>query len=76
MSKQLLQKIGLEIKKLRNEKGLTIKEMSKYTGIRETYIKKIEEGNAPKVLITHISQITKSLDIDLYNFLKNIRHKK
>ena len=41
--------IGAKIKQKREEKGLTIDELSLKTGIRKIYLQKIEEGKASRV---------------------------
>ena len=40
--------IGAKIKQKREEKGLTIDELSLKTGIRKIYLQKIEEGKASR----------------------------
>lgn len=62
--KYVLKKVGLNIKCIREEKGISLNELALKTGIRKKYIEKIEHGNAPKVSLTHLFKISKALKID------------
>ena len=56
--------LGLHIKKLREERNLTIKDIALKTGIRAQYLKKIENGTAYGVRIEkHLYKIAKALSI-------------
>ena len=46
-----LKRFGANITAFRQERGFTIKEFSKVTGIKEEYLKKIEIGKAPGLTI-------------------------
>lgn len=65
-------KLGNNIKKLREEKNITIREMSDKTGIRKEYLKKIESGEAYGVCLEkHMSAIAHALNVklsELFNF--------
>ena len=65
-------KLGNNIKRFREEKQKTIKELSETTGIRKEYLKKIEDGKAYGVLFEkHLVKIATALNIkmsDLFNF--------
>ena len=65
-------KPGANIRKIREAKQITIKELSKKTGIRVEYIRKIEQGKAYGVLIEkHILKIANALSIkmsELFSF--------
>ena len=50
-AKQYFIKLGLQIKKLREERTITLKELSAKTNIRKEYLQKIENGKAYGVLI-------------------------
>ena len=68
---EMCQKLGENIKKHREEKGMTINELAEKTGIRKEYIRKIEQGKAYGVLIEkHLLRIAKSLNIKLSELLK------
>lgn len=69
--KEDFKKLGTHIKKLREQKGLTLKELSERTGIRKEYLKKIEEGTAYGVLLCkHLVKIANALDISLCTMFK------
>ena len=56
--------LGKHITKLREERSITIKELSIKTGIRPQYLKKIEAGIAYRVSLTkHLLKIVKALKI-------------
>ena len=65
-------KLGNNIQKFREEKQMTIKELSEKTGIRKEYLRKIEDGKAYGVLFDkHLVKIATALNIkmsDLFNF--------
>ena len=64
--------LGLNIKKLREAKELTIEEMSLKTGIRKEYLKKIEIGTAYGVTLEKhllkIARVLKTNFSELFNF--------
>ena len=63
---ELLRKIGKNIKKIRVKKGMTIKELSIKTGIKESYLIKIELGHAHGFRIeNHAHKISHALNITL-----------
>ncbi len=66
------QRLGKHIQKLREEKNMTIDEISNKTGIRGEYIRKIEQGTAYGVkLENHLLIISNVLNIklsDLFDF--------
>ena len=66
----ICQKLGKKIKKLRTEKGITLKNMSDNTGICVRYLQKIENGKAYGLLIDrHLEKIANFLDAKLYDLL-------
>lgn len=69
--KKEFEKFGKRIKKLREEKELTISELSQQTGIRKEYLKKIEEGTAYRVLLCkHLVKIANALDVSISTMFK------
>ena len=54
--------IGAKIKQKREEKGLTIDELSLKTGIRKIYLQKIEEGKASRFSTTKLFMIAEALE--------------
>ena len=64
--KQELKKLGLRIKKLREEKNIKIEELSLMTGIRKEYLRKIEDGTASGVrMLRHLLKISEVLNIQI-----------
>ena len=65
-------KLGKHLQNLREERGITLKELSEKIGIRKEYLKRIENGNAYGVMLdTHLAKIAKVLKVsvsDLFNF--------
>ncbi len=62
--------LGIHIRMLREKRQLSLKELSKITGIRKEYLSKIEQGNAYGILIErHLLKIAKSFDIKLSELL-------
>lgn len=58
-------KLGLNIKKIRESKGMTISELSEKSGLRKEYLLKIEQGNAYGIQIEkHLVKIAKGLNIN------------
>ena len=64
--------LGKHLRKLREEKNLTIKDVSQKTGIRLQYLQKIEDGLAYRVTLEkHLVKIAKALSLnfsELFNF--------
>jgi len=62
--KQKFKKLGLQIKKLREERTITLKDLSAKTNIRKEYLQKIENGKAYGVLIDkHLLKIAIALKV-------------
>ena len=69
--KQKFKLLGIQIKKLRDERNLTIKELSEKTGIKKEYLEKIENRTAYGVLIDkHLLKIAKALKVHFYQLLE------
>lgn len=63
--------LGLHIKKLREERNLTIKDVAIKTGIRAQYLRKIENGTAYRVRIEgHLYKISKAFSINFVEIFK------
>lgn len=59
--------LGNHIKKLREKRNLTIKDISVKTGIRVEYLQKIEKGLAYGVLIyKHLFKIAMVLQVEMF----------
>ncbi|MBQ2870753.1 helix-turn-helix transcriptional regulator [bacterium] len=60
--------LGLNVKKIREEKGMSLNELALKSGIRKEYLKKIEKGKAYGAGIEkHLVPIVRALDTTLYN---------
>ena len=62
-------RIGILIKEVRQEKKITLQELSKKSGISKSHINYIEKQLKQPTLIVMI-QISKALNIDLKNLYK------
>ena len=63
-------KIGIRLKELRNEKGLSQEKFSFICELDRTYIASIEQGKR-NVSIANIEKIAKALDMSVYQFFKS-----
>lgn len=61
---KLLTRVATNLKRIREEKNLTINELSKKTGINKNYLKKIEADNAPRLCLSKVMKTVSALDID------------
>ena len=65
--KETLKKLGMHIKKLREEQEISTTELAQKTGIRKEYLEKIEDGRAYGVRMEkHLLKISKGLGIKFY----------
>lgn len=73
--KQDLVLLGRHIRKLREERGLTLAEVSSATGISISYLKKIEEGKAYRIKVfAHIFPMIELFHIsfkEIFSFKNN-----
>jgi transcriptional regulator with XRE-family HTH domain len=60
---EILSAVGENIRRLRNEKGLTVTKLAYLVGISYTHLQKIENGKT-NVGIATLFSICNSLDID------------
>lgn len=69
--KQNFEKLGKRIQKLREEKNISLIEMSCKTGIRKEYLQKIEKGTAYGILIgRHLIKIANAFEINIYDLFQ------
>lgn len=61
--------IAKNLKRIRDERGLTIKDVSELTGIRCEYIRKIEQVKAPKMNLSKLYFLTKGLKVSFKDLL-------
>lgn len=55
--------LGQNIKSVREQQRISIKELSLYTGINERYLHKIENGKAIRITTSQFFKIAKALNI-------------
>ncbi len=62
--------LGNRLKEIRQQKNMTINELSQRSGLSTSYIKKIEYGQAFNINIKHVYQLYKSLNLaSIYDLL-------
>ena len=72
---EILEKIkifGKTVRKIRESRGITIKELSEKTGSTEQYVIKIENGTARKMSVSRIFDISRGLGVSPYELCENI----
>ncbi len=63
-------KIGIRLKELRNEKGLSQEKFSFVCELDRTYIASIEQGKR-NVSVANIEKISKAFDMSIYDFFNS-----
>ena len=58
-----LKKLGENIFKIRESKNLTLAELSARTEIKESFLKRIENGTAKRISVSHIYDISDGLGV-------------
>lgn len=66
--------LGKTVKSLREEKGLSLNELSEKSGINIRYLKTIEQGNATGVSIQKVICIAESLGLKPHYLLEIIQN--
>lgn len=64
---QRLVLLGNRIKELRQQKNLTIRQLSQKSGINSKYLKIIENGQAFGVTTNHLDRLCKGLNLSSIN---------
>ena len=72
MSKKIFKILGNNIKNIRLKNGYSIKKLSKKSGIRKKYLKKIEEGKAVGIKISHIFILAEALNVLPHEIVEGI----
>ena len=72
MSKKIFKILGNNIKSIRLKNGYSIKKLSEKSGIRKKYLKKIEEGKAVGIKISHIFILSEALNVLPYEIVEGI----
>jgi transcriptional regulator with XRE-family HTH domain len=63
-------KIGIRLKELRNEKGLSQEKFSFVCELDRTYIASIEQGKR-NVSVANIEKISKAFDMSIFDFFNS-----
>ena len=63
-------KIGIRLKELRNEKGLSQEKFSFICELDRTYIASIEQGKR-NVSVANIEKISKAFDMSIFDFFNS-----
>ena len=63
-------KIGIRLKELRNEKGLSQEKFSYVCDLDRTYIASIEQGKR-NVSVANIEKISKAFDMSIFDFFNS-----
>ena len=71
-NQEALIKFGKNLRKIREEKRMTIAELSIKSGIRKEYINNIEQGKARGLKISHIWELSSVLNIKPHVLCKGI----
>lgn len=62
--------LGMHIKRLREERNISLQELSEKTNIRKEYLNRIENGNAYSIkLNTHLVKIAKVMNVKLSDLI-------
>ena len=71
--KNEFEKLGKQIRIMREKRDISLGDLSYKTGISERYLKKIENGTAYRVLFNrHILKIAQALNVSLTDLFKDI----
>jgi transcriptional regulator with XRE-family HTH domain len=63
-------RFGVKVKKLRREKGLSIRELAEQVGMDFTRLGKIEQGLRPPPEPELIARLAKVLDVDVFELIE------
>ncbi len=69
---EFLKKIGENIRKFREERNMTIEELSTITGIRVQYLKRIELGTVKRLSIDHIFIFAEAFNLKPHEIVKGL----
>lgn len=69
--KRYCQKFGAKVKQLREDKGLTVQELSAQSGLPEYYIEQVENGKTSSSHFTR-NKMSEVLNVDLEPVAKNL----
>lgn len=63
---------GANVKKCREKADMTIKELSKTTGIREHYLRRIEKGDCKGISISQVYLLADNLNVPPHELCEGI----
>lgn len=66
----VLREVGKEIRRLREEKKLTLEDVGRKIGKTKSYISKLERGEKP-ISLQNLQLIADALDVDITDLFKN-----
>ena len=69
---EFLKKFGENIRKFREERNITIEELSTITGIRAQYLKRIELGTAKGLNVDHIFIFADAFNLKPHEIVKGL----
>ena len=69
---EFLKKFGENIRKFREERNMTIEELSTITGIRAQYLKRIESGNAKRLNTEHLFIFSEAFNLKPHEIVNGL----
>ena len=69
---EFFKKFGENIRAFREERNMTLEDLSIITGIRAQYLKRIESGTAKRLKASHVFIFAEAFKIKLYEVVKNL----
>ena len=72
LTEEILKKFGENIHEFREDRNMTLKELSIITGIRVQYSKRIELGTAKKLNTSHVFIFAEAFNIKPHELVENI----
>ena len=69
---ELFRNFGKNIREFREEKNMTIEELSLITGIRVSYLKRIEKGLVRRIKTSHIFIFAEAFHLKPHEIVKSL----
>ena len=69
---KIFKKFGENIQEFREERSMTIDELSTITGIRAQYLKRIELGTAKRLSVDHVFIFAKAFNLKPHEIVKGL----
>ncbi|MDQ0207162.1 transcriptional regulator with XRE-family HTH domain [Alkalicoccobacillus murimartini] len=63
---------GKRIRSLRKERGMTLNQLSEYSGVSKSYISYVERGLQKNPSIEILSKLSKAMDITFIELIKHM----